>query len=263
MRRVLIAGAIVSVAAVAAIAAFELTRADRAAVGLDDVRLPSICEDLRVPEARYIVCTVDPRFHDLRVVHNAAAGPETATVADWAAGSGNADLLLAMNAGMYRPDGSPLGLLIEDGDVLSPLDTGAGEGNFYLRPNGVFAVARDGRFLVAETEAFRDEAPPVRFATQSGPLLVQGGQVHSALSPNGASRHIRNGIGVRADGKAVLVISRDPVSLGVFARLFADDLDCPDALYLDGFVSAIADGQGAIAGGAYPAGPMIAVFDRG
>lgn len=261
MKRVLVAGAL---AATAVASAFALKPAEQTRVDPDDeVGLPDFCEERRVEAIRYVVCTIDPRIHDLRVAHNRAAGADTVAVADWATGVANADLLLAMNGGMYRQDGSPLGLLVEDGEVLSPIDSGAGEGNFYLRPNGVFAVAGDGRFLVAETEEFREASPPVRFATQSGPLLIRAGQTHPALSPNGSSRYIRNGVGVRPDGKAVLVISRDPVSLGMFARLFSDNLECRDALYLDGVVSAMADRQGAIAGGHYPAGPIIAVFDRG
>ena len=37
----------------------------------------------------------------------------------------------------------------------------------------------------------------------------------------------------------VLVISRDDVNLWTFAALFRDELKCPDALYLDGVISAL------------------------
>lgn len=37
-------------------------------------------------------------------------------------------------------DGSPQGLYIENSKILSPLDTTNAEGNFYLKPNGVFLL---------------------------------------------------------------------------------------------------------------------------
>ncbi|MEP6949814.1 MAG: hypothetical protein ABI863_11090 [Ginsengibacter sp.] len=41
---------------------------------------------------------------------------------------------------MYKTDNSPQGLFIEKQKVLSPLDTSSGNGNFYLKPNGVFYI---------------------------------------------------------------------------------------------------------------------------
>jgi uncharacterized protein YigE (DUF2233 family) len=49
------------------------------------------------------------------------------------------------------------------------------------------------------------------------------------------------------------------VSLGSFARLFRDMLNCPNALFFDGAVSALSNGERMIVGGNYPAGPIIAV----
>ncbi len=41
-------------------------------------------------------------------------------------------------------DLSPVGLLVEDGRTLSPVATGDGAGNFFLKPNGIFMIGRDG-----------------------------------------------------------------------------------------------------------------------
>jgi uncharacterized protein YigE (DUF2233 family) len=66
-------------------------------------------------------------------------------------------------------------------------------------------------------------------------------------------------VGVRDENTVVLAISRSEVSLGSFARLFRDALHCPNALFFDGVVSALSNGERMIVGGNYPAGPIIAV----
>ncbi len=57
-----------------------------------------------------------------------------------------------MNAGMYHEDLSPVGLYVEEGREQAILQTGGGEGNFFLKPNGVFFVTRAGKSGVLATE---------------------------------------------------------------------------------------------------------------
>ncbi|MFC0220593.1 phosphodiester glycosidase family protein [Pseudochelatococcus lubricantis] len=144
--------------------------------------------------------------------------------------------LITMNAGMFEENLSPVGLFVSAGQVRHPANTRRGTGNFYMKPNGVFFV-RGSRAGVAETQAFLKRGIRPDVATQSGPLLVTGGRIHPRFKSDGDSRKIRNGVGVRADGTVVLAISRQGISFGQFARLFRDELRCPDALYLDGSVS--------------------------
>ena len=60
-----------------------------------------------------------------------------------------------------------------------------------------------------------------------------------------------------------LAISRQPVSLGSFGRLFLEELACPDALFLDGDISTLSDGARVLVGGRHPVGPILAVRKRG
>jgi uncharacterized protein YigE (DUF2233 family) len=171
-----------------------------------------------------------------------------------------------MNAGMYHDGLGPVGLFVEDGRQETPLNRADGEGNFFLKPNGVFFVRKDGSAGVMETTAYAaahpEGDPDIAHATQSGPMLVIDGKVHPRFEPDGASRFIRNGVGVRGDGTVVLAISRQPVSLGSFARLFKDELACPNALFLDGAISTLSDGERILVGGKDPVGPILAARKR-
>ncbi|MHA3913275.1 phosphodiester glycosidase family protein [Halovulum sp. GXIMD14793] len=150
--------------------------------------------------------------------------------------AGGEDLVFAMNAGMYHPTWRPVGLYIEAGVQETPLITRAGPGNFGMLPNGVFCIG-EAAFAVIETRSFAETPPKCRFATQSGPMLAIDGALYPRFRADGTSRFIRNGVGVTQDGRAVFVISEQPVTFHKFARLFRDVLTTPQALYLDGSIS--------------------------
>lgn len=221
------------------------------------------CEERIFEDEAFVVCILPSDRYTVSVAHNDGRAKADAGVMDAvrARAARGASPVLAMNAGMYDADLDAIGLLIENGRELHPLSTSDGPGNFHLKPNGVFAVDRQGRARVTPSERWRPEAD-VAFATQSGPMLVIDGALHPAFDENGPSRYRRNGVGVRPDGAVVLAVSRGFVSFGVFARLFRDGLDCPDALFLDGAVSALAGPDGPIVGGTAPAGPVILVDHR-
>jgi uncharacterized protein YigE (DUF2233 family) len=112
---------------------------------------------------------------------------------------------------------------------------------------------------VIETAAFAAERPSCRFATQSGPMLVTGGDLHPRFLPDSDSRFVRNGVGVAPDGRVIFAISDAPVTFHEFGRLFRDALGVPDALYLDGSVSRLhAPGLGRSDIG-LPLGPIVGV----
>jgi uncharacterized protein YigE (DUF2233 family) len=226
--------------------------------------LPTICRDLGSEGVPYAVCEIDPRSYSIVVARADAQGVAYGSLEkfDRAMSAKGAPVLLAMNAGMYHEGLGPVGLFVEEGRQETPLNTADAEGNFFLKPNGVFFVRRDGGAGILETGSYATARPDVAYATQSGPMLVINGQVHPRFEPNGTSRYIRNGVGVRADGIVVLAISRSEVSLGSFARLFRDLLACPNALFLDGAISTLSDGERTLIGGQYPVGPILAVRQK-
>ena len=146
------------------------------------------------------------------------------------------EVLVAMNAGMFLGDRSPMGLYVEGGKKLKPLNRRTeATGNFYMQPNGVFAVRPDHTAFISTTEKFPVLAE-VRCATQSGPMLVIDGAMNKQFTKGSTNVHLRNGVGIRKDGHLVFAISKEAVNFHDFAAFFLAQ-GCVDALYLDGFVS--------------------------
>jgi uncharacterized protein YigE (DUF2233 family) len=226
--------------------------------------LPPPCRDNAFEGVGYVTCEIDLNSYEVTLARADPGGKPYGSLKafDTDMAARGTPVLLAMNAGMYHKDFSPVGLYIENGHETAPLNLADGAGNFFMKPNGVFFIDRAGRAAVMESTAYAKRRPEAQLATQSGPMLVIDGQLHPRFEENGASRYIRNGVGVRADGTVVLAISRTPVSFGSFARLFRDELACPDALFLDGAISALSNGRRLIVGGRFPAGPILAVRAR-
>lgn len=169
-------------------------------------------------------------------------------------------VVVAMNGGMFEADGSPVGWCVAEGKQARPANLDNGQGNFFLKPNGIFAVL-DGKAVVKETNVARGDpmlagSPLV---TQSGPLLVADGVIHAGFKADSMNRRIRNAVGVTAKGAVWWAISEDEVSFHESATFFRDELACPDALYLDGQVSRLHAPSSGRKAGASLLGPLLAV----
>lgn len=174
----------------------------------------------------------------------------------------NTPIVLAMNGGMYHKDLGPVGLLIEDGQRKKKLNMSWGFGNFYLKPNGVFAI-QGNRAFVLESNAYRKAEIDADFATQSGPMLLIAGKIHHRFLPDATSRNIRNGVGVSIDGRTVtFVITETETTFYEFARFFKDKLGIADALYLDGSISRLFAPESGRSDPGEDMGPIIAVTPR-
>jgi len=144
-------------------------------------------------------------------------------------------LIFAMNGGMYKTDNSPLGLFIENGKTVTPLNTRSASGNFYLKPNGVFYITHDNLAMICTTDQFKTD-PKIKYATQSGPMLVVNGEIHDAFSKGSKNVNIRNGVGILPNGNVLFAMSKTLVNFYDFAEFFKK-AGCKNALYFDGFVS--------------------------
>ncbi len=159
-------------------------------------------------------------------------------------------LLFAMNGGMYLPaqDNEPQGLYIENGKERTTLNEITNhrpiKTNFYLHPNGVFYIEQTGKARVVSNATFQQERqaavlPSIKYATQSGPMLVINNQLHPAFTPHSKNVHYRNAVGVLPNGNICLVLSQEKVCFHELATLFKEYLSCTNALYLDGYVSRV------------------------
>ena len=233
-------------------------------VQAQDVALPPICRQVLHEGTAYFACEVDPARLAIQLHHSSPGGAPYGSLDGYLAAEAQAGRapLIAMNAGMYHEDLSPVGLYVEEGRETAALNLDDAPGNFFLKPNGVFFISVEGKAGVMESQAFLESGFEVRLATQSGPMLVIDGAIHPKFLPDGTSRYIRNGVGVKPDGTVVLAISRSPVSLGAFARAFRDGFGCPDALFLDGGISAFAANGKPLIGGKDKAGPILSVSGK-
>ncbi len=219
-----------------------------------------VCRQVSHEGQGYAVCTADLRRHAVRLYWKAADGDPYGGFRRLLPEAGPT-LLAAMNAGMYDPGLAPVGLYVENGRELKPANTASGEGNFHLKPNGIF-FTESGRAGVLETGAYLRRKPRPEIATQSGPMLVINGRTHPKITEDGPSKKLRNGVGIRDPQTVVFAISDGPVSFGAFARLFRDALGCRNALFLDGSVSALYSPELGRRDGFLPLGPLLGITSR-
>ncbi len=189
----------------------------------------------------FTVCTFVARRHELRLASHDAKGDYMRGFDQLIAylGSDAARVRFAMNAGMFNEAGAPIGLYVADGQQEHALVLTDGPGNFHLKPNGVFWQGSDGTLHIDVSADYAIELRDARWATQSGPMLVIDGALHPSIAHDGASRYVRNGVGLAGSDTAYFVISSGAVSFGRFARFFRNELHCRNALFFDGTVSSL------------------------
>jgi uncharacterized protein YigE (DUF2233 family) len=220
---------------------------------------PSPCTVHSFEGSNFTACSVKRGKVEVRTTASNTVPYRSFAALQTMLGTRSERVAFAMNAGMFDENGNAIGLLIEDGKQLHPLNLRKGGGNFHLLPNGVFLVRKNGSAEVVASNAF-EPSKEIAFATQSGPMLVIDGKLHPRFDADGTSRYIRNGVGVAPDGTPVFVISNDMVSFGKFARLFRDQLNVRNALYFDGSVSSLWDPANGRMDSFVPIGPMVVVF---
>lgn len=225
---------------------------------------PPPCESATFESTPLTHCVADPARHRVRTVLGPDGGAPYRSLSELALGLGNdgPQVAFAMNGGMFDAEGMPIGYYVEDGERRHTLNRNEGGGNFHMLPNGVF-YGSGGEWAVRTSEDFAAKVSKrPQFGTQSGPMLVIGGKLHPEFHDDGASRKIRNGVGVDARGRAHFVISDAPISFGKFGRYFRDVLKTPNALFLDGSVSSLWDPHVGRVDGGPPLGPLIVVENR-
>lgn len=223
----------------------------------------AICEDIKEDGASFTICSFPSRKTDIRMFLEDGKGETWGSFKRLATSlsEGGETLVFAMNAGMYHKDYSPVGLYIEKGDQKTKANVRRGPGNFHLLPNGVFYVGPNGAGVL-DTRRYLRYRGKVDYATQSGPMLVIDGRIHSKFRADSESHKIRNGVGSCDGGKVKFAISNSPVTFHAFASLFKDRLKCRNALFLDGSISSMYAPAIKRSDGWRPMGPIVGVVER-
>jgi uncharacterized protein YigE (DUF2233 family) len=254
--RPLLIGAAFASVVIAALLTVAMLRGERAA--------DPPCAAREFEGSRFIVCTFDADSQELRLASRDGAGAYLRSFEklETELGGDAGRVRFAMNAGMFNSAGAPIGLYVARGQEQHVLRLTDGPGNFHLKPNGVFWLDADGGVHIDASDVYAAAAPQAYWATQSGPMLVIDGRMHPAFAEDGESRLMRNGVGVRDGRTAYFVISSGFVSFGRFARFFRDELECEDALFLDGAVSSLWAPSLGRRDDDHAFGPMVVVLDR-
>lgn len=163
-----------------------------------------------------------PRQWQLRVVTPAQMGKPLGSPSDFRATLPHS--VAAINAGFFDPDFKPLGLLVDNGQQISPLRH---------VDHGVFAIVAGQPVLRHAREWQKPEA--LEFAVECGPRLVVEGQPLT-FKPGTARRTVlaRDG-----QGRVLLVVTEGVMGLADLAkfltqRQYQGGPAVTDALNLDG-----------------------------
>ena len=72
---------------------------------------------------------------------------------------------------------------------------------------------------MCNTANFNDNGK-IKYATQSGPMLVIDGQIHAAFKEGSSNLNIRNGVGILHDNRVVFAMSKKEINFYDFAKYF-------------------------------------------
>jgi len=199
--------------------------------GIFSFSMPGTEEDI------YLAYRVDPAKQSLQLFWKDDKGQVLQSLGNVKkyAESKNQTLLFAMNGGMYTTDHGPLGLFIQDGKTIKSVNKRqTAYGNFYMQPNGIFSVDKNNKAAVCRTDNFLNNGR-IKYATQSGPMLVIDGKIHPGFSKGSSNVQIRNGVGILPNGSVLFAMSKTFVNLYDFATYFKNQ-GCKNALFLDGAI---------------------------
>ncbi len=151
---------------------------------------------------------------------------------------GEKSLLFATNGGMFTPAYEPVGLYIEEGELIEPINLKQEKGNFFMQPNGVFGISKKRTAHILQSKSCNEQwQKELRYATQSGPMLLIDGKINKQFGEKSPNKFIRSGVGIIDTQTVVFAISNEPVNFYDFASFFRQNYGCQNALYLDGVVS--------------------------
>lgn len=195
------------------------------------------CKEKKQQDENFVIYEVNPKKQNVRLYWKNSNNEIIKSIDHLKkeAETSNEKLVFAMNGGMFEADNSPKGLYIDNFKILKSIDTLQGSGNFYLQPNGIFYITQNNQPNIIETKKFRQNKA-IRYATQSGPMLLMDGKINPIFQKDSKNMNIRNGVGILENGDVIFAMSKKEINFYSIAQLFKE-MGCKNALYLDGYVS--------------------------
>jgi uncharacterized protein YigE (DUF2233 family) len=169
---------------------------------------------------------------------------------------GQDSLLMITNAGMFTPSYDPEGYYLDKKMISYPIDLERKSNglNFYLEPNGVFAIESKKGPQIYKTEDFKvalaDTNNTFVIGTQSGPMLVYPEGERSIINPKftkgSTNLNIRSAVAINKDypNMVIFAISKREINFYDFSSFLKDNLGATYALFLDGAISEMYTGPG-------------------
>jgi uncharacterized protein YigE (DUF2233 family) len=169
---------------------------------------------------------------------------------------GQDSLLMITNAGMFTPSYEPEGFYLDKTKISFPIDLERKSGglNFYLQPNGVFAIESKKGPQIYKTEDFKvalaDTINTFVIGTQSGPMLVYPQGEHTIINPEfkkgSPNKKIRSAVAINKQHPSIVIfaISKRDMNFYDFSSFLKDNLGATYALFLDGAISQMYTGPG-------------------
>jgi uncharacterized protein YigE (DUF2233 family) len=222
-------------------------------------QVESTCRSVIFENTPITDCIAIPERHRIATALANSDGANFRSLAAFAESRDPLTIAFAVNAGMFDDEGDPIGYFVEGGERTKELNTAEGEGNFHMKPNGVFFGTGDNWEIRTAQDFLENVSDRPAFGTQSGPMLVVNGRLHPEIRDDGPSRTIRNAVGIDDKGRAHFVISSAPISFGKLARFYRDELKVKNALYLDGSVSQLWNPATERLDSGAPIGPIMVI----
>lgn len=146
----------------------------------------------------------------------------------------DSDHVFLINASIVDSLCRPLGWYVDGGQELQGLNEGDGAGNFYLNPNGALIISDNAAYII-ESDSVQS-IQGARLAIQSGPMLVNDGDLNPQIRKASTNVNLRCGVGIRVNNgqkELVFAISQQPINFYNFAIFMRDEFECDDVLCLE------------------------------
>lgn len=162
-------------------------------------QLPSL-EQLKLNDKNLLLARFDPTKFQLRIVENHSQA-DAKSIEEI---HREKNSVLSFNGSFFSPDYQPLGLLVSEGTLLSPLSKSE-------LMNGIFTINQKGQPMLFDFDSFQKKQtellPKLDFAIQSGPtLLDQEGKV--VIDKKNTIKAGRTALGLDKDNNMVLLMMR-------------------------------------------------------